>query len=106
MEPDAMEHFHKTLLVAMKNDAFLMVMDTLVKMAEVMIERGEKERAAEILTISLQYPLRDSTRARAITLYDDLEAELCPRVMLDARRLADEITLDDLLAVILGKDSA
>jgi hypothetical protein len=104
MEPDAMEHFHKTLLVAMKNDAFLMVMDTLVKMAEVMIERGEKERAVEILTISLQYPLRETTRSRAVALYDELEAELCPRVVLDAQRLADEITLDDLLAAILGKD--
>jgi hypothetical protein len=101
---DSMERFHKTLEIAMKNEALLMVMDTLVKMAELMVEKGEKERAVEILTIGLQYPMRAATQSRAEALYDDLEAELCPRVMLDAKALAEELTLDDLLAAILGKD--
>jgi hypothetical protein len=58
---DSMERFHKTLRIAMKNEALLMVMDTLIKMAE-------------------------------------------PRVMVDAKTLSDEITLDDLLEAILGKE--
>ncbi len=103
---ESMERFHKTLKIAMKNEALLMVMDTLIKMAELLTEKDEKERAVEILTIALQYPMRQGSKARAETLYYELEAELCPRVMLDARTLADEITLDDLLEVILGKDQA
>lgn len=98
----SLERFHRTLKIAMKNEALIMVMDTLVKMAEVMIDKGEKERAVEILTITLQYPMRDTTRQRAESLYDMLEAELCPRVLADARLLADEVTLDDLMAAILG----
>lgn len=99
----SMERFHKTLAVAMKNEALLMIMDTLVKMAEVMIDKGEKERAVEMLTISLQYPMRPATRSRAENLYNDLESELCPRVMVDAKALAEDITLDDLMEAILGK---
>jgi hypothetical protein len=103
---DSMERFHKTLKIAMKNEALLMVMDTLIKMAELMVEKGEKERAVEILTIAMHYPLRQSSKIRAETLYNELETELCPRVMLDAHTLAQEITLDDLLEAILGKESS
>lgn len=101
---ESMERFHKTLKIAMKNEALLMVMDTLIKMAELMTSKGEKERAVEILTIALQYPMRQGSKIRAETLYNELEAELCPRVMLDAQTLAQEITLDDLLEAILDKD--
>jgi hypothetical protein len=101
-ENDAMERFHKTLKIAMKNEALLMVMDTLIKMAELMVEKGEKERAVEILTLALHYPMRQGSRLRAETLYLELETELCPRVFHDARLLAQELTLDDLLEVILG----
>ena len=99
----SMERFHKTLAVAMKNDALLMIMDTLVKMAEVMIGKGEKERAVEMLTIALNYPMRPATRSRAEMLYTDLESEVCPRAIMDARVLAEDITLDDLMEAILGK---
>jgi len=103
-EFNSMERFHKTLRIAMKNEAMLMVIDTLVKMAELMVQKGEKERAVEILTIALEYPMRAGTRSRAQALYDELESELCPRVFTDAKQLAQEITLDDLLAAILGKE--
>lgn len=86
----------------MKNEALLMIMDTLIKMAEVMIDKGEKERAVEILTIAMQYPMRQTTRARAEDMYNNLESELCPRVIADAKSLAEEITLDDLMEAILG----
>ena len=99
-----LERFHKTLRIAMKNEALLMVMDTLVKMAEVMVNKGEKERAVEILTIAMRYPMRQSTRVRAEEIYSDLESELCPRAIVDARSLAEEITLDDLMEAILGKE--
>jgi hypothetical protein len=99
----SMERFHKTLVVAMKNEALLMIMDTLVKMADVMIEKGEKERAVEMLTITLQYPMRPATLARAETLYTDLASELYPRVIMDAKSLAEDVTLDDLMEAILGK---
>jgi hypothetical protein len=98
-----MEQFHKVLRIAMQNQAILSVLDILVKMAEYMVEKGEKERATEILTIALEYPVREETKKRAESLYNDLAAELCPRVMLDAKTLAQEITLDDLLEAILSQ---
>jgi hypothetical protein len=101
-DTEAMERFYKTLKIAMKNEALLMVMDTLIKMAELMTEKGNKERAVEILTIVLQYPLRQASKIRAETLYNELEAELCPRVLLDAQALAEELTLDDLMEAMIG----
>ncbi|MBC6937502.1 MAG: hypothetical protein DWB42_16945 [Chloroflexi bacterium] len=102
---DLMGRFHQTLKIAARNDAMLMVMDTLIKIAELLIEKLEKERAVEILAFVLCYPMRPESRARAETLYLELEAELCPRVLLDARRLADELTLDDLLEAIIGAEA-
>ncbi len=102
-DDDIMDRYQKALRVAVKNDALLMIMDTLIKMAELMATKGDKERAVEILTIALHYPMRQETRSRAEALYDDLEAELCPRVFADARTLAQEVTLDDLMAALLGK---
>jgi hypothetical protein len=101
---ETMERFHKTLRIARKNDALLMVMDTLIKMAELLVEKNEKERAVEILTIAMEYPMRAGSRKRAELLYMALEAELCPRVLLDAKTLANELTLDDLLEAMLGAD--
>jgi hypothetical protein len=98
-----MEQFYKVLRIAMQNQAISSVLDILVKMAEFMVEKAEKERAVEILTIALEYPLREETRKRAEVLYDDLAAELCPRVFLDAKTLAQQITLDDLLEAILSR---
>ena len=100
----SLERFHKTLRIAMKNEALLMIMDTLIKMAEVMVDKGEKERAVEILTIAMQYPMRQTTRIRAEEIYTGLETELCPRAIVDAKSLAEEITLDDLMEAILGKE--
>jgi hypothetical protein len=99
---EAIERLHRTLKVALRNDAMMMVMDTLVRLTEVLIEKREKERAAELLTLALEYPMRPVTRHKAEQIYLDLEAELCPRVMADAKALVDDITLDDLLAAILG----
>lgn len=101
---DLMDRFQRTLVIAIRNDAMLMVMDTLVRIAELLIEKQEKERAVEILVFVFQYPTRPETHARAETLYLGLEAELCPRVIQDAKTLANDLTLDDLLAAIVNKD--
>jgi uncharacterized protein YfaA (DUF2138 family) len=103
-QDETMERFHKTLRIARKNDAMLMVMDTLIKMAELLVEKNEKDRAVEILTIAMEYPMRAGSQKRAEALYLELEAELCPRVLVDARMLANEITLDDLLEAMIGAD--
>lgn len=104
-EDDLMERFYKTLKIAARNDAILMVMDTLVKIAELLIAKHDQERAVEILVFVFQYPLRPETHERAETMLRRMEAEVNPQVMVDARTLANELTLDDLLAVIIGKDS-
>ena len=99
---ETIDRLHRTLKVALRNDAMMMVMDTLVRLTEVLIDKQEKERAAELLTMAMEYPMRAVTRQKAEQIYLDLEAELCPRVMSDAKVLAQEITLDDVLAAILG----
>jgi hypothetical protein len=102
-DDDLMERFQRTLMIAIRNDAILMVMDTLVRIADLLIEKQEKERAVEILVFIFQYPMRPETHLRAEALYLDLEASLPPRVIQDAKTLANELTLDDLLEAIVNK---
>lgn len=97
-----MEQLHKVLRIAMQNQDMKPALDILVKLSEYMVEKGEKERAVEILTIVLRYPMRADSLKRAQSLYNDLEAELCPRVIEDAKTLAEDMTLDDLMEAILN----
>lgn len=103
-DDDLMGRFQKTLKIALRNDALLMVMDTLIKIAELLISKQDKERAVEIITFVLLYPLRPESRLRAEVLYNNLAAELCPRVLADAHTLANDLTLDDLLAAIISDE--
>lgn len=101
---DAIARFHKTLRIALRSDALLVALDILIKLAELLIRKNEKERAVEILIFVMQYPLRPTSRGRAEALLLELEAELCPRVLADARALAEMLTLDELAAAIAGAD--
>lgn len=71
---------------------------TIVGTADLLIEMGEKERAANILAFVLaQDETSPATRERAGDLFDMLEAELCPRVIWDARERARTATLPQIL---------
>lgn len=77
------------------------VIDLLVEIAETTIERGDKERAAQILVLALHYPMRLSTLETAEMLLTELEAELCPRVIWDAREQAQIMTLEDMVESVV-----
>lgn len=77
--------------------------NALVCIAEQLIERGDTNRAADILALVLCYPMSRDTRDLAECLFDDLETTVCPRVILDARARAETLTLDDLALAIIGE---
>lgn len=87
----------------MERGAIPAVLDALVGIAQELIDTDEKERAVEILALVLNYPMNRETREVAVYLFDELEAELCPRVIWDARALANDLTLDDLALQEIGK---
>lgn len=96
-----MQSIFDELQAAMDAELTPKVIDILVEIAEQLCERGEKERAVEILTFALMYPMRSVTYELADWRFRELEAELCPRVILDARVLAQELTLEDLVKLIM-----
>jgi hypothetical protein len=89
------------LKIAVKHDAVPMILETLVRVAELLTQHGDKERAAEIVTLVQCYPLRQTLQRRAITLFNHLEADLNPRTIAHARAMTDRITLDDMVETIL-----
>jgi hypothetical protein len=97
-----LQHHFETLRTAHKCEAVSTILDTLICIAEESIADGETERAAEILALVQFYPLNKYSKIRAETLYLDLKAEICPRVILDAESRAREITLDELVNGILN----
>ncbi len=98
-----MQAIYDELQLAMVAEVTPKVIDILVEISEHLIERGEKDRAAEILTFALMYPMRSVTLELAEMRFRDLEAELCPRVILDARVLVQELTLEDLVKLIIAE---
>ena len=77
------------------------MLDLLVEIARDSVEQDDKEFAAEILALALQYPMHIETLDLAETLFSALETELCPRVIHDACDQAERITLDDMVVRVL-----
>jgi hypothetical protein len=96
-----MQALFDELQAAMDADLTPKVIDILVEFADHLCERGDRERAVEILTFALMYPMRAVTFDLADLRFRELEAELCPRVILDARMLAQELTLEDMVKLIM-----
>ena len=78
-----------------------MILETLVRVGEFLDQNDEGERAAEIIALTLCYPLRKSLRQRAEQLFLDLQTRLCPRAIEDAKTLTEVLTLDDMVEMIL-----
>ncbi len=91
-----MKYYRDALKTAIDLGAVPAAINALVCIAESLVERGERERAAEILTLVLCYPMSRETHDLAEDLYNELESRLYPRVLADAQARCDELTLDDL----------
>ena len=78
------------------------VLDILVEIAKRSIYHDDKEFAADILVLALQYPMRVETLQEGEALFAELEAELCPRVIHDAIDWAQRMTLEDMVARVLA----
>jgi hypothetical protein len=100
-----METLFSELEAAMDAEITPKVLDILVEVAKISIYHDDKTFAIEILALVLQYPMRIETLQDADQLYIDLELELCPRVIFDAREQAERITLEDMVARVLAKSA-
>ena len=99
-----METLRSELEAAMDAEITPKVLDILVEIAKVSIYHDDKTFAVEILALALQYPMRVETLQEAEQMYTDLETELCPRVIFDAREQAERITLEDMVSQVLAQD--
>lgn len=91
------------LQTAMDAEITPKVLDILVEIAQEALYHDDKDTAAEILALALQYPMRVETYEQAESMFTALEAELCPRVIYDAWEQAQVITLEDMVAQILAQ---
>lgn len=96
-----MRQYCDSLRNAIELGAVPAALNALVAIAEAYMERGDAERATEILALVLCYPMNRNTREDAITLFDALGETVCQRVLADARARADVMTLEDLANEVL-----
>jgi hypothetical protein len=96
-----MLRFYRTLKIALRNNAVLMALDTLVRAAEYLIERGEMERAVQIIALVLRYPMPTRLKHRAEHHLLDLESELPEHVIISAKAQTDLLTLEDMVEELL-----
>jgi hypothetical protein len=75
-----------------------MKLAAIVGLCDMLIEINDKERAADALAFVIAHAVASTaTRERAEDLFDELEAELCPRVIWDARERAKTVTLAEIM---------
>ena len=98
-----MRQYCEALRAAIETGAVPAALEALVGIAEALIERGELARAAEILALVLCYPMHRDTREMAEAMFMDLEGELYPRVIIDAKARAEVLTLDDMATDVLAE---
>ncbi len=98
-----MRQYREALKAAIEIGAVPAAIEALVGIAEALIERGDLERAVEILALVLCYPMHRETRELAEAMLLDLEVEVCSRVLTDAKARCGEITLDDMASEILAQ---
>lgn len=73
-------------------------LDKLTDAAALLVEQGITDRAAFVLAYVLRFAPADSDLyAIADELFDELEASICPRVILDAREWAASASLPDAM---------
>ncbi len=71
-------------------------------LAEAYITRDWTQTASNILAfVLLQVDVDSDSYDLADELFDDLERRICPRVILDAKTFAQEITLTEMIAYVL-----
>lgn len=97
-----MQALYVELEAAMESELVVKVLDILVDIAEIDIQLENKSSAVEILALAMEYPMRSVTYERAMSLFLAIECELCPRVVHDARALAQDLTLEEMVARILS----
>lgn len=98
-----MKSYRDALKTAIELGAIPAAINALVCIAEILMERGENERAVDILALVLCYPMGRETHELAEDLFMDLESRVCPRLIADAQDRCDEITLDDLAFEVIGE---
>lgn len=98
-----MKSYRDALKTAMEMGSVPAAANALVCIAESLMDRGENERAVEILALVLCYPMARETRDTAEDLFYVLESQVCPRVIADAQARCQETTLDDLAFAVIGE---
>lgn len=89
---------HVLVSAARAMDAFVEVYARLIDLAALMIDQGKKTEAAPLLAYIMHQPdVPYDEYDRADDLWIDLEAELCPRVISDARAEATFMTLRGII---------
>ncbi|MCC6616914.1 MAG: hypothetical protein IT320_25810 [Anaerolineae bacterium] len=92
------------LRTAMLLDAIPNALAVMYAIAASLARNGEDERAFEIVTMILQYPMHETLRVEAEILFEELELGLSPEVIAMANLRAEELTLDDMATSILQMD--
>lgn len=96
------EELQLVLRAAQSIDARTATYDALVDLCGVYVRQGLTEEAANVLAWVLAAPdVPESINERAAEHWELLETRICPRVMLDAKTFAAEMSLADICGYVL-----
>ncbi|MDX2138279.1 MAG: hypothetical protein SF123_09305 [Chloroflexota bacterium] len=94
-----------TLRVALETDSVNDMLVTLLTVAENRFVDGNKAQSFAIVALLREYPMPEVLAAQVEMLFDELEFQLCPRVVADAKARALEITLEEIVLEVLNESA-
>jgi hypothetical protein len=77
----------------------------LYDIADTFARGNDKAQAFQILALINLYPLTKPLSSKVESLLDELEFQLCPRVVVDARERAETLTLDEIATELISSQS-
>jgi len=102
-EVDAGQNILMTIKAGMAIRARDEVLDALVQMAGLYIERGLTQEGADVLAFVMRCEtIPGDIEEAAVELWEDLERWICPRVLLDAENFAKKAYLEDVVEYVFA----
>jgi predicted ATPase/Tfp pilus assembly protein PilF len=101
---EARHYLYEALEIANDIGATPILLEILTRLASLFAQAGHPRQALEILSVALQHSaLIQSTRDKAMIVYENLQATLSPHVVVEIETQAERQTLKNIVAEVLEK---
>jgi predicted ATPase len=100
---EAQQHLYEALEIAHEIGAIPILLEILIRLAPLFAQARHPQQALEMLIVALHHPaLIQTTREKALDVYEDLKVTLAPRIVAEVAAHAEKLALETLVIEVLA----